>query len=149
MINSLGATNIGVWSIKNLFSPFQRWVYRVSGGRFLSTVGGERSVLLLTTTGRRTGMDRTIPVFYLRDGESIVICNVRPQNERTNPWVINLRSHPYARLQIGQERALYHARSATEIEIDSLWPRLILIWPAFKSHYERGGQRSIFILKRC
>jgi deazaflavin-dependent oxidoreductase (nitroreductase family) len=88
-------------------------------------------------------------VFYLRDGEAVVICNVRPEYERTNPWVINLRSHPVAQLQIGGETAHYQAREATENEIKRLWPRLIELWPAFQAHYEGGGVRSIFVLERA
>jgi len=149
VIYHLGATSIGVWAIKHLFSPMQRWVYRSSGGKALSSIGSSRQVLLLTTRGRRTGKDRTIPVFYLRDGEAVVICNVRPEFERLNPWVINLRSHPVARLQIGQDTAQYQARQANDDEIIRLWPRLIELWPAFKVHYEHGGRRSIFIFERA
>jgi deazaflavin-dependent oxidoreductase (nitroreductase family) len=145
-INSLGATRFGVWGIKHLVSPLQRWVYQTSDGKALISVGPGRHVLLLTTIGRRTGKERTIPVFYLRDGETIVICNVRPKHERTNPWVINLRSHPTALLQLGRDTAEYHAQEATENETDRLWPKLIQLWPAFKVHYENGGQRTIFIL---
>lgn len=148
MINRLGATRIGVWAIKHFVAPLQRWIYRTTGGRVLSNVGGDRNVLLLTTKGRRTGRDRTTPVFYLRDGEAVVICNVKPEFERTNPWVINLRSNPVAQLQIGQDTAQYQAREATEGEINRLWPQLIKLWPAFQVHYERGGRRSIFILER-
>ena len=147
MIRQLGATSIGVWTIKHLASPLQRWIYRRSGGKVLSSVGPGRNVLLLTTKGRRTGKDRTIPVFYLRDGEAVVICNVRPKFERTNPWVINLRSHPIALLQIGGDIAQYQAREATENEINRLWPRLVALWPAFKAHYDHGGRRTIFILE--
>lgn len=148
MINRLGATRIGVWAIKHLVSPLQRWIYRRTGGRVWSNVGTGRNVLLLTTKGRRTGKYRTIPVFYLRDGEAVVICNVRPEFERTNPWVINLRSNPVAQLQIGPDIAQYRARQASDDEIDRLWPRLIKLWPAYQVHYEHGGCRTIFILER-
>jgi deazaflavin-dependent oxidoreductase (nitroreductase family) len=149
MINRFGATPIGVWVIKNLVSPIQRWVYRNSKGKLLSNMGPGRDVLLLTTKGRRTGKDRTIPVFYLRDGDAVVICNVRPKSERgTNPWVINLRSHPVAQLQIGSDTAQYHAREAAADEINRLWPRLIGLWPAYQAHYEGGGRRFVFILER-
>jgi deazaflavin-dependent oxidoreductase (nitroreductase family) len=148
VIYQLGATSLGVWLIKHLVSPLQRWIYRISKGKALSSIGSGRQVLLLTTKGRRTGKDRTVPVFYLRDGETVVICNVRPEFERTNPWVINLRSHPVAQLQIGQDKAQYQARQATEDEVNRYWPRLIELWPAFKVHYRNGGRRSIFILER-
>jgi deazaflavin-dependent oxidoreductase (nitroreductase family) len=147
MIHLLGATRLGVWTIKHLVSPFQRWIFRKTGGKFLSNLGADRNVLLLTTKGRRTGKDRTTPVFYIRDGDSVVICNVKPEFERTNPWVINLRNNPFAQLQIKQDTAEYQAREATGRDIDRLWPRLTKLWPAFQAHYERGGRRSIFILE--
>lgn len=149
MINRFGATRIGVWVIKHVISPFQRWIFRTTGGRFLSNVGLGREVLLLTTKGRRTGKDRTVPVFYLRDGEDIVICNVTPEFEKTNPWVINLRSDPIAQIQIGSDTALYHAREATSEEIYSLWPQLVKLWPAYQVYFERGGRRTIFMLQRA
>lgn len=148
MIDRLGATRLGVWAIKHLVSPIQRWIYRITGGRVLSDAGQGRNVLLLTTIGRRSGKHRTTPVFYLRDGDAVVICNVRPEFERTNPWVLNLRAHPTAQLQIGRDRAQYRAREADDREIERLWPRLIELWPAYQAHYERGGRRTIFILTR-
>jgi deazaflavin-dependent oxidoreductase (nitroreductase family) len=148
ILNELGATNFGVWAIKHLVSPFQGYVYRISQGRALSSIGSGKDILLLTTKGRRSGKERTIPVFYIREGEQIVICNVRPKSEHTNPWVINLRSHPVAKLQIGRDTAQYQARQATEDEIIRLWPRLVELWPAFKVHYESGGRRSIFVLEK-
>ena len=48
------------------------WVYRRSGGRFLGRMGGQ-PVLLLQTTGRRSGQTRTTPVQYLADGDTFVV----------------------------------------------------------------------------
>lgn len=148
MINYLGGTQIGVWTIKHLISPLQRWIYQRTNGRFGTTVSTGRNILLLTTKGRRTGQDRIIPVFYLVDGNSIVICNVHPKYERTNPWVINLRANPVAQLQIGRKIRQYQAREATDAEISRLWPRLIELWPAYQVLYQQSGQRAIFILDR-
>ncbi len=148
MINRLGATRLGVWAIKHLVSPAQRLLYRLTGGKAFTTAGKERDVLLLTTRGRLTGKDRTVPVYYLRDEDRIVICNVNPGFERTNPWVINLRAHPVARLQIGPENAEYRAHEATEAEVSRYWPQLLNIWPAYGSHFEKSRQRAIFVLER-
>jgi deazaflavin-dependent oxidoreductase (nitroreductase family) len=147
VIYEIGATSYGVWIIKHLVSPFQRYIYRISEGKALSSMGSGKEVLLLTTKGRRTGKDRTIPVFYLQDDEAIVICNVRPKSERINPWVLNLRNHPTVKIQIGGSTSQHHAREATVDEVNRLWPRLIKLWPAFKAHFEGGGLRSIFILE--
>jgi F420H(2)-dependent quinone reductase len=78
MINWLGATRFGLWSIKHLISPLQRWIYLGSGGKLGTTISPGRNVLLLTTTGRRSGQARTTPVFYLLDGNPVVICNAHP-----------------------------------------------------------------------
>src|SRR5512142_1642511 len=127
MINRLAVTRTGVWAIKHLASALQRWIYRGTGGRVFSNIGPGRNVLLLTTKGRRTGRERTTPVFYLRDSRSIVICNVNPGFEHTNPWVINLRANPIARLQIGRESGLYRAREANSAEVEHFWPRFIAV----------------------
>ncbi len=148
LLNRAAGTRIGVWAIKHLVSPLQRVIYRSTGGRAFATIGLGRNVLLLTTKGRRTGRDRTTPVFYLRDGESVVICNVNPEYERTNPWVINLRANPIARLQIGREIGLYRAREATTAEVDRFWQRFVAFWHTYQVHYERSGRRTIFILER-
>lgn len=79
--NSFGASQPAVWTIKNVVAPVHRWIYRRTGGRVLN-----RNILLLTTQGRKTGKPRTTPVFFLRDSERLVICNVKPGSERTNPW---------------------------------------------------------------
>jgi hypothetical protein len=81
----LGETRLGVWTIKHLLSPLDRRIYRLTGGRRVSTGRPLGPILLLTTTGRRTGKEHTTPVFYLRDGERLVICNANPGFERPNP----------------------------------------------------------------
>jgi len=148
VIDRLGSTRFGVWVIKFIVSPTQRFLYRATRGKVFTTAGKDRDVLLLTTRGRLTGKDRTIPVYYLRDENRIVICNVNPGFERTNPWVVNLRAHPIAKLQIGSELEEYRAHEATEAEISIYWPRLLNIWPAYGSHFEKSHQRAIFVLER-
>jgi deazaflavin-dependent oxidoreductase (nitroreductase family) len=128
-----------------LFSPAQRWLYRATDGRISLT--GRAPVLLLTTTGRRTGLERTVPLLYLRDTGRLVICNVNPGFERPNPWTLNLRARPCAQVQVGGDRFAVAAREASPEEIDRYWPRLVQIWPAYQAFHARGGRRSIFVLE--
>jgi len=143
---SAGGSRLGVFLVGRVVSPLQRRLYRVSGGRVSLT--GRAPVLLLTTTGRKTGQDRTVPVFYLRDGQRIVVCFVTPHLERINPWTLNLKAITLASVQFGKERIDCRARAATDEEIARYWPRLIRIWPAFKRFFDQGGARSIFVLDR-
>jgi len=147
MISRIGATSIGVWIIKHLVSPIQHWTYRVTGGSRLLMGGTQDKILLITTKGRRSGQDRTTPVFYLRDNDRLIICNVNPGFERTNPWVLNLRAHPLVRVQIGRDVREYHAREVTGAEMEQYWPQLLKLWPAYQSHFEKSGQRAVFVLE--
>lgn len=144
----IGGSRPAVWLVKHVVAPLDRRLYRWTGGRLTISARRARSVLLLTTTGRRTGVPHTTPVFYLRDGDRLVICNVKPGSERTNPWVLNLRATPVARAQVGSNVGTYRAREATAAEVERLWPRLVTTWPAYQAHFERSGERTIFVLER-
>jgi F420H(2)-dependent quinone reductase len=93
-VRAPGGTRLGVWVIKHLVSPLDRRLYALTGGRLLTTGRPLGPILLLCTIGRRTGRIRTTPVFYLRDSERLVVCNVTPDSERANPWALNRRAHP-------------------------------------------------------
>ena len=140
----LGGTRLGVLAIGRIVSPLQRKLYRRTGGRLSLT--GRAPVLLLTTTGRRSGKARTVPLLYIRDGDRLVVCNVNPGFERPNPWILNLRAEPHARVQIGRDTISMRARMASEQELDRYWPQLTKIWPAYQAFYDEGGQRSVFVL---
>lgn len=141
----LGGTRAGVLAIGRVVSPLQRELYRRTGGRFSLT--GRAPVLLLTTTGRRTGKARTVPLLYIRDGDRLVICNVNPGFERPNPWILNLGAEPRAQVQIGRGTASVRARPASEYELDRYWPQLTKMWPAYQAFYDKAGERSVFVLE--
>jgi deazaflavin-dependent oxidoreductase (nitroreductase family) len=141
---SFGASAFGLFVIKHLVSPIQRRLLGLTGGRISLT--GSAPVLLLTTIGRRTGEARTVPVFYLNDGSMIVLCNVRPPGERTNPWVLNLLHDPEVLLQLRGRRIAGSARVASSAEVAQYWPRLVEVWPAYQRFAEAGGERRIFVV---
>jgi F420H(2)-dependent quinone reductase len=141
----LGGTRLGVLAIGQVVSPLQRQLYRWTGGRVSLT--GPAPVLLLTTTGRRTGKARTVPLLYLRDGDRVVVCNVNPGFERSNPWTLNLCAEPRAQLQIGHDMISVRARAASGNELDHYWPQLTKLWPAYQAFYDAGGKRSVFVLE--
>ena len=107
ILQRFGATRPGVWVIKHLVSPLDRWLYQRTGGRRVSTGKSLGPLLLLTTTGRRSGKARTTPVFFLRDDDQIIVCNVNPGFESPNPWTLNLRANPTTQVQIGPERGIF------------------------------------------
>lgn len=142
--DKIGATSIGTWTIGNVVSPLQRRLLMLTKGRV--SLMGKRPVLLLTTTGRRSGRLRATPLFYVRDGNAFVVCNVRPPTERPNPWPLNVRADPAVSVTIGGKTEHRTAREATPEEINRLWPRLVAVWPPYERFYAQTHERSIFLL---
>jgi deazaflavin-dependent oxidoreductase (nitroreductase family) len=146
LLDRIGATRPGTWAIAHVVSPLQRRLLVATRGRVSLT--GKRPVLLLTTTGHRSGQPRTIPVFCLRDGDDLIVCNVRPPSERPNPWPLNIRANPNVSAQIGGVTEQRVAREARGQEMERYWPRLLKTWPAYERFFEDTTDRSVFVLQR-
>jgi len=114
--NSLGARGLR-WAGK-LNVP----LYRLSGGRVGGRVG-RAPVLLLTTTGRKSGKTRTAPVVYLADGENVVVINTNAGNAKVPAWSLNLKTNPEAEVERGRRRYGVRARIAGGEERAGLWRR--------------------------
>jgi deazaflavin-dependent oxidoreductase (nitroreductase family) len=122
-------------------------MFRLTAGRLVPT-GTVSPVLLLTTTGRRTGRERTTPVIYIRDAGGFVISSEDFGNQRgRSAWPLNLGANPKARVQVGSERFVCRARELDEDEVASYWARLIDVWPAHGTYLVRSGRRHVFLLE--
>lgn len=139
--HSLGAT--GLRLVGKLNAP----IYRLSGGRVGGKVG-KAPVLLLTTTGRKSGQQRTAPVVYLADGERFVVINTNAGNAKTPAWSLNLRANPEAEVEIGRKRVPVRARIAEGEERDDLWRRHMQQyegWDYYESKLDR--KPGVFVLE--
>ena len=139
--NSLGARGLR-WTGK-LNVP----LYRLSGGRVGGKVG-RAPVLLLTTTGRRSGEQRTAPVVYLADGDNAVVINTNAGNAKVPAWSLNLKADPDAEVEIGRKRIAVRARVAEGEERADLWRRHNEQYAGF-DEYEAKLDReiSVFVLE--
>ena len=146
LVNRIGATGPGTWAIAHVVSPLQRRLLLATGGRVSLTA--KLPVLLLTATGRRSGRPRTIPLIFLRDGDDLVVCNVRPPSERPNPWPLNVRANPNVSVRIGRVTEQRVAREARGQEVEKYWPLLVKTWPAYQRFFTDTHERSIFVLQR-
>ena len=122
-------------------------LYRVSGGRLMGKVN-EAPVLLLTTTGRKSGQQRTAPVVYLADGESYVVIGSNAGHSRTPAWSLNLKATPEAEVEVGRRRVPVRARVAEGEERADLWRRHNEQYSGF-DEYEARTDRDIalFVLE--
>ena len=104
-----------------LFSRLHRAVYRKTGGRVGARMAGY-DMLLLTTTGRKSGLERTIPLACYPRGRDIVIVASNNGQDRPPAWWLNLQKNPDASVRFGREERRMHAHEATGPERDELWP---------------------------
>lgn len=116
-----------------------RFFYRVSRGR----LGGnlEMPVLLLTTTGRKTGKQRTWPLYHLVDGDSFVVIASNVGEDTHPAWLLNLRADPRASVQIGSERYDVTAREAEGEERERLWKQAVTASPGYETYRTRTKRR--------
>lgn len=112
--HSLGAT--GLRWVGKLNVP----LYRASGGRLGGRVG-KGPVLLLTTTGRKSGEKRTAPVLYIEDDGRYVVINTNAGNTRIPAWSLNLDADPEAEVEVRRKRIPVRARPAQGEERADLW----------------------------
>jgi deazaflavin-dependent oxidoreductase (nitroreductase family) len=134
-------------AMRYALSKVDREIYRISGGRLALTGPPVLPILLLTTTGRKTGRKRTVPLTYLRDEAKLVLTSENFGLERKAGWPRNLLANPEATVRIGRQAARYRSRPAGEEEITRYWPRLLEVWPALQTYMERSGERFVFVLE--
>lgn len=118
-----------------------RSLYRASGGRLGRTLAGA-PVLLLTTTGRRTGRPRTHPLCYLELAGRLVMVASAGGAPRHPAWYLNLRRDPRVTVQRGPVIQAMVARSATGAERAWLWERVVARYPVC-AEYRRAAGREI------
>jgi deazaflavin-dependent oxidoreductase (nitroreductase family) len=139
---SLGATGLR-WAGK-LNTP----VYRLTRGRVGGKVG-KAPVLLLTTTGRKSGQPRTCPVVYLADGGRFVVINTNAGNMKTPAWSFNLKADPDAEVEIGGETHRVRARIAEGEERADLWRKHMAQyagWDDYAKKIDDDREIAVFVL---
>jgi deazaflavin-dependent oxidoreductase (nitroreductase family) len=119
-----------------LMSAANTWIYRVSGGRIGSSFFGA-PVMLLTTTGRRSGQPRTAPLLYLRDGERIVTVASKGGMSHHPLWYRNLEAHPDVEVEIGATKQRMRARCANAEEKRAYWPKLVSMYADYAVYQTR------------
>jgi deazaflavin-dependent oxidoreductase (nitroreductase family) len=118
-------------------------LYRASGGR----VGGRfrnktAPVLLLTTSGRKTGKQRTTPLLYVEEaGRYVVIASVGGA-PRHPAWYLNLRDKAEATIEIGRRKLAVTAETASPEERPRLWALATEMYPTYDD-YQAKTSREI------
>lgn len=123
--------------------------------RYLETNGEDGHIwngvptLLLTTTGRRSGLELTLPLIYGRDSDRFIVVASRGGAPQHPGWYLNLQAHPEVTVQVCADRFAARARTATAAEKPPLWELMTKIWPAYNEYQSRTSREiPVVILER-
>ncbi|MGH9024999.1 MAG: nitroreductase family deazaflavin-dependent oxidoreductase, partial [Acidimicrobiia bacterium] len=114
---------------------------RLTGGRVLNRFRGGK-ILLLTSTGRRTGNLRTWPLLYLDDGDGFVVVGSNGGHDHDPAWCLNLRAEPAASVDVEGKKVAVRARFARGAERAEWWDRFIAAYVGY-ADYQGATDREI------
>lgn len=146
----MSSTNL-FWELmgrSSKYTPYRlhRRLYQLTGGKIGAGYPGMKlKVLLLTTTGHKSGMQRTHPVMYYRDEENFVIAASNAGADKPPLWYLNLKNHPEAKVQVRDAIHSVVAHEASAEEHTRLWAILKELHPLFVA-YEKFTERPIPVI---
>lgn len=123
--------------------------YRETGGEVGHIWKEGSTVLLLTTTGRKSGEPRTKPLIYAADGDRYVIVASRGGAPKHPSWYLNLQKTPEVEVQVKDEVFHARARTAEGAERERLWTKVNEIWPHYAEYATRTDREiPVVVLER-
>jgi deazaflavin-dependent oxidoreductase (nitroreductase family) len=134
---------------ENLFGEEHVRRYRETGGAVGHIWRGGSTILLLTTTGRKTGEKRTAPLIYAQDGDRYVIVASKGGAPEHPGWYQNIEKTPTVELQVKDEVFPARARTATGEERERLWRKANEVWPQYDEYAARTTREiPVVVLER-
>lgn len=122
--------------------------FRANGGETFGPFKG-RNLLLLTTTGAKSGEERTTPLVYSRDGDRLVIIASMGGAPKHPAWFHNISANPEVTLEVGTEKFNARASVAEGAERDRLYAQQAAEMPAFNEYQEKTTRRiPVVVLER-
>ena len=112
---------------------------RLTGGRF--SFARDLPVLLLTTTGAKSGRTRTVPLLYIETDDAIAIIGSRFGSTKHPGWYHNLRADPRATVEIKGERTARVARPANADERAEIWSRAVKMYSGYDKYAQRANRK--------
>lgn len=123
-------------------------LYRHSGGRLGRKVPGfpGAEIALVDHKGAKTGIVRTSPLMFRRDGKVIAVVASKAGQPTHPAWFHNLMANPETTVQVGAEVLPVRARLADDEERERLWAEFVAVYPGYESYCQRAHPRMIPIV---
>ena len=143
----LVATKPGAAVHRMIAAPLDAPIMKATGGR-VSLAVGVLPVVVLTSTGARSGQRRETPVSYFTDGDDVILMASNYGGARHPSWYHNLLAHPECELHIGQRGGSFVARAAEGAERDRLYALAVDLYQGYAKYAQQtDGIRTIGVLR--
>lgn len=148
LVRRFAATRPGSWLFARVLHHADRAVYRATRGR--TTMAGLVSglpVIMLTTTGARSGRASTVPILGFEEGDAVVVVASNYGQAHHPAWLHNLRAHPRARIAV---HGVWREVAAAEVQSPERERYLALakvLYPGFTRYEARAAPRRIAVYR--
>jgi deazaflavin-dependent oxidoreductase (nitroreductase family) len=112
--------------------------------RYVATNGEEgyvwrngAPILILTTTGRKSGEQRTNALIFGQHGNDYLVVGSKGGHPKPPSWYLNLQANPEVQVQVKGNRFTAHARTADADEKPELWKIMTGVWPDYDAYQQR------------
>ena len=143
---AIASSRPGAWFFVNVAMRLDRVLIPLTQGRLSSCLGTRyqrQHLLLLTTTGAKSGRSRTVPLLYFRDDRNLVLIGSKGGHPRHPAWVHNVRAHPRVTVYARGEQRAYVAGEAQGADRTRLWARAVELYPGYEAYRQRAASRAI------
>ncbi len=150
LMQRFGSSRGGAWMFSKLLAPCDRVIHRMTHGRTSAPeVLAGLPVLMVTTTGRRSGQPRTSPLIAVPVGDSLALLGTNFGQTSTPAWVLNLEADPRLTVRYRDRVAELVARPAAETERTEVWRDSAGVYGGYEKYRERvhGRELRIFVLE--
>lgn len=122
------------------FMAFNVWLLKISNGRFGNKLG-KQTILLLETTGRKSGIKHTIPIAYFEYGQQFIIVASNWGRDQQANWYLNLKQNPEAGLGIRGQKLDVVAHEAEGEELEVLWKFVTERHPPYIAYQKKTARK--------
>jgi deazaflavin-dependent oxidoreductase (nitroreductase family) len=145
-LRRMAATGPGAWVFARVLHRIDRPVYRLTRGRytFASLVSGI-PVVMLTTTGARSGEPRSVPVLGLPTDEGLAVIASNFGKHRHPAWYHNLRANPEGSVTVDGTSRRFRAVEADGERRRRIWEEGLRVYPGWAQYERRATNREITV----